>query len=1260
MALALMRSKNVRPRGGLSQRVFIWGALEARLQSVDVMILGGLNEGTWPGTARSDAFLSRIMRSEIDLDPPERRIGLAAHDLWMALGCKRVLLARSHRAGGAPAIPSRWLQRILTLAGPEGAKALRTRGQTYLHHARRLDERPPLPPAPRPEPKPPLEARPIRHSFTEVETLVRDPYAVFARRVLRLDPLPEMIRAPGAPERGDLYHAILHRFVAEGGDPNAEDARDGLLAIAREEFDTAALPAEIEAVWWPRMETLATNMIAWERERAPEVAERLTEVKGAFDLPGIGVGFHGYADRIDRMRDGSVEIIDYKTGTNPSVKQARTLLSPQLALEGAMARLGGFDSSAPSPRCATSSMSACASATSTRSASPTMAGARANRSRETTCRTRRSGPSRAWPAPIATRTRAICPAPDPSRPATSRGRTTISPARANGRRRARATTRARNERDPSRHDRGAAHRLRPRALGLRRGERRFGQDACPHERVVRLLLAGAEPSKILCLTYTKAAAAEMQTRVFARLSHWAVTDEETLEKAIEDLDKRRPSKERLAEARRLFARALEAPGGLKIQTIHAFCEAVLHQFPLEANIPGHFEVMDETESALLLAEARRMLIAGAQTRPDDPGGQDAEDAAIARAFADALSMGGEWGLDALLSEIVQRRDRLRRHLEAVGGREAAEERLRRALGLGPGETEESALAGAIDPPGFEESFREALAEAAQRSGKATDTKLAGKIALIESAETPEARFAALCSVVFKADGGRYKASSVATKAVSGAFPDFEERLEALGEFLEERRERLATLRLARASGAALTIAEKLEADYASLKRRRGRLDFEDLIVRTADLLLRAEASAWVHFKLDQGIDHVLVDEAQDTSPRQWQVVRQLVEEFFAGASASVRPRTVFAVGDEKQSIYSFQGASPEMFARERRYLRSLAEGGDRPFAAVELHQSFRSVPDILKAVDQVFADPADRRGLQSEDGPPVHVSTRTTDPGLIEVWPSSFRHGAQHEDWLTPVDLQPESSPAHRLATRIAARIGDWIGRPIRAKGRLRPLDAGDVLILVRKRSGFVSAMGAALRKAGIPVAGADRLVITDHIAVSDLVALGRTVSNAEDELSLAAVLKSPLFGFSDDELMALALSRRSMKKPEALYFALRRLARPGGAERIPDFVKGPARETLRKRPRKPSTGWRSCAAARASRPSSPSSPASSGRRKAAPGSSPGWGAMPATWWTPSSTSRWRRSRRGAAVWRRFSPTSPPRRPRSSARWSTGAARSAS
>lgn len=339
---ALATQETVKPRGGLSARAFVWGTLEARLQSVDMMILGGLNEGTWPAAARSDAFLSRLMRTEIALDPPERRIGLAAHDFMMALGTKRVVLARSARAGGAPAIASRWLQRLLTVAGEEGTERLRAEGAAYLAHARLLDRRPAEPRATPPAPRPPLETRPTRLSVTEIETLVRDPYAVHAKRILRLEPLPELIRDPGAADRGTLYHRILARFVADGIDPAAADARDQLIRIAREAFDAEALPAEVEAIWWPRMETLADHYIAWERERNARVADRFAECGGLVEFADLSTMLTGYADRIDRMSNGSVEIIDFKTGTNPSVKQARTLLAPQLPLEGAMARLGGF------------------------------------------------------------------------------------------------------------------------------------------------------------------------------------------------------------------------------------------------------------------------------------------------------------------------------------------------------------------------------------------------------------------------------------------------------------------------------------------------------------------------------------------------------------------------------------------------------------------------------------------------------------------------------------------------------------------------------------------------------------------------------------------------------------------------------------------------------------------------------------------------------------------------------------------------------
>ncbi|KQT64358.1 MULTISPECIES: double-strand break repair protein AddB [unclassified Aureimonas] len=341
---ALVAGETVRPRGGSSARAFVWGTLEARLQRVDVMVLGGLNEGTWPQRATNDAFLSRTMRAEVSLDPPERLIGLAAHDVAMALGSPRVVMTRSMRAGGAPAIASRWLQRLLTLAGPAGAARLREEGAVYLDHARALDAGEEARPATRPEPRPPLAARPNRYSITEIETLVRDPYAVHARRILKLEPLPDLIRAPGASDRGNLFHDILAEFVRREIDAARPDAEAKLLAIAAEKFEAERLPPEVEAVWWPRMETLAGHYVAWERARNPEIAARFAEARGEVEFAELGTILSGYADRIDRRLDGSVEIIDFKTGITPSVRQARTLLAPQLPLEGAMTRLGGFQS----------------------------------------------------------------------------------------------------------------------------------------------------------------------------------------------------------------------------------------------------------------------------------------------------------------------------------------------------------------------------------------------------------------------------------------------------------------------------------------------------------------------------------------------------------------------------------------------------------------------------------------------------------------------------------------------------------------------------------------------------------------------------------------------------------------------------------------------------------------------------------------------------------------------------------------------------
>ena len=344
---ALIAGEAVKPSQAGDPRIAIWGALEARLQSVDTLVLGGLNEGSWPRKAEPDRFMSRFMKAGMELEPPERRIGQAAHDFFMAFGAEKLVLTRAARAGDAPALPSRWLQRLQTLGGDAALGDARARGAALLDWTRGLDRADPVPFAPRPQPKPPLDLRPKSFSVTEVETLRRDPYAVYARRILRLDPLEPLKRDPGAAERGTLFHDIVHGFALAGIDPAAPDAEARLLEIGREKFDAGGLPPDIDAVWWPRFARMAGRFIVWERTRL-DVVRRLAEARAAPVAVGAtGATLSGRADRIDLLPAGMADIIDFKTGSSPSKAQAHTLLSPQLALEGALLMHGAFTDAGP-------------------------------------------------------------------------------------------------------------------------------------------------------------------------------------------------------------------------------------------------------------------------------------------------------------------------------------------------------------------------------------------------------------------------------------------------------------------------------------------------------------------------------------------------------------------------------------------------------------------------------------------------------------------------------------------------------------------------------------------------------------------------------------------------------------------------------------------------------------------------------------------------------------------------------------------------
>lgn len=341
---ALSASASIKPAVTGHPRVFIWGALEARLQHVDQLILGGLNEGSWPQTVNNDAFLTRLQKSAMGMEPPERRIGLSAHDFQMAMGQSDVVLARTMRSDGAPTVASRWWQRLSTLAGKEVTETMKQRGRRLLDLGAQANQAVNVLPAARPAPKPPLSARPKSMSVTQVETLKNDPYAIFAKKILKLIPVDSMIRDPDASDRGQLFHTILEQALVDELDFNATDAADKLRSVGEVCFADEELPKEIHAVWWPRFEAMIEPLIAWERSRIPAIARRHAEQDAkSTQVEGTGVTLHGRADRIDLRYDGRIDIIDYKTGAVPSLTAIQQLHDAQLTLEAALAQRAAFE-----------------------------------------------------------------------------------------------------------------------------------------------------------------------------------------------------------------------------------------------------------------------------------------------------------------------------------------------------------------------------------------------------------------------------------------------------------------------------------------------------------------------------------------------------------------------------------------------------------------------------------------------------------------------------------------------------------------------------------------------------------------------------------------------------------------------------------------------------------------------------------------------------------------------------------------------------
>lgn len=631
--------------------------------------------------------------------------------------------------------------------------------------------------------------------------------------------------------------------------------------------------------------------------------------------------------------------------------------------------------------------------------------------------------------------------------------------------------------------------------------------ACP-------LIPGTDPTRILCLTFTKAAAAEMSIRLQRTLGKWVTLPDVELDQQLRELSVPVSARN---EARALFARVLDLPGGMRIGTIHAFCQSLLRRFPLEAAINPHFRLLEDTDAALALSDAAE---AGLAACPADQIGTLASEMSLSDLLGLLAALRRSNG-DAGPALDMARRDPagLRRQILV-------------RLGVSSPDAADPVVAACAVIPD-EGGLREALRRVSEEG---SDAVKRNALAMLDwLALSPPERAAAWENwrKWFLTATGEPRKNCGLNQKFAEKYDDIVERLAVETQRVlkvddEKRAHALASVTLA-----LLRTASPVLEVYATGKHLRGQVEYDDLIARTLGLL-HDPGAAWVLYKLDGGIDHLLLDEVQDTSRAQWRIAGGLTEEFFAGEGAHDRahgPRTVFAVGDYKQSIYGFQGADPDAFREWRQRFRTRVREAGAIWREPSLTVSFRSTAPVLALVDAVFSHPLAARGV-GEPGEPMlrHETARPGQGGRVELWPlvpREIRNEAEMEapdPWAAPRVNIGQVSPVQRLAETLARWIAGEILKPP-APGEA-PLKPGDILVLVPRRSVFVRALVRALKSSDVPVTNLVRTGLADEPVVQDLMALCDALLLPQDDLTLACVLTSPLGGVSDESLMQLAVGR--------------------------------------------------------------------------------------------------------------------------------------
>ena len=640
------------------------------------------------------------------------------------------------------------------------------------------------------------------------------------------------------------------------------------------------------------------------------------------------------------------------------------------------------------------------------------------------------------------------------------------------------------------------------------------------DRVARLLLDGVQPEQILCLTYTKSAAAEMKNRLFDRLGKWAMLADQELNFSLREMGiQTQLGIEELKKARTLFARAIEAPGGLKIQTIHAFCSSLLRKFPLEAGISPQFGELTERGQRDLYLKVLEIL---------------STDEATEESFEHFSKIANVSNWEETVSKIVSKRN--------IFSKSKSRSEIYEAFSVSSEVSIEDDISSHFQNGTM--SFLKKISDCLQKSTSTIDQKISKELSKISSIDLTSLQLLEKIFLYGKTAKAPFtaKLGKFSTKEMRNGFlADYTDEIDDFMVRLETFRNRRLSYLAAETSFSIHKFASAFLKVYTEQKNFKGLLDFDDLINITVNLLTTSAVADWVLYRLDGGIDHILVDEAQDTSPSQWNVIETLAQELTSGKGIKEnRSRTVFVVGDQKQSIYSFQGADPGQFDRVRDSFSAKLEGAEKTLQVASLDYSFRSSQTILTLVDKIYED---ARGEGFGWGR-KHLAFKSELPGRIDLWPIIPKKvNPNLSKWEEPIELISDADHFVSLARLIAQEIKRMIDQDVQVPEQktinqqptFRSVRAGDFLILVQRRSEIFHEIIRACKDANLPIAGADRLRLAGELAIKDICNFLSFIDNADDDFSLAAILKSPLFGWNEKRLFELAHSREEMTLWQAL-----------------------------------------------------------------------------------------------------------------------------